>query len=63
MASMVVVFVIDNDFEYLYFTTPELYSHVLKSFDVKPDRAKFKTIPFETIMLLLDGQVEYIMRH
>ncbi|MBA7585312.1 hypothetical protein ES708_27287 [subsurface metagenome] len=62
MASMVVVFVIDNDFEHLYFTTPEKYSHVLKSFDVQPDRVKFKTLPLELIMLMLDGQIEYIMR-
>lgn len=62
MSNMVVVFMIDNDFEHLYFTTPENYSEVLKSFDVQPDRAKFKTLPLESIMLMLDGQTEYIMR-
>lgn len=59
---MVVAFVVDNDFEHLYFTTPEKYSQVLKSFDVNPDRVKFKTLPLEAILLMLDGQTDYIVR-
>ncbi|GAJ00936.1 unnamed protein product [marine sediment metagenome] len=60
MAGMVVLFVIDNDFENIYFTTPEKYSQVLKSFDVSPDRVKYKNVSFETLMLILDNQVDYI---
>jgi len=60
--DMIVVFVIDNDFEALYFTTPEKYSQVVNSFDIKPKRVKYKTLSLESIMLMLDGQTEYIMR-
>ena len=59
---MIVIFIIDNDFEHLYFTTPDKYSEVLKSLGIEPDRAMFKAIPLESIVLMLDGQIEYIMR-
>ena len=59
---MLVIFIVDNDFEHLYFTTSDNYSEVLNELMVEPERVKFKTIPMESISLMLDGQLDYIMR-
>lgn len=59
---MITVFIVDGDFQHLYFTTSERYSDVLKKLMIEPERVQFKTLPMESITLMLDGQVEYIMR-
>lgn len=59
---MLTVFIVDDDFEHLYFTTSDNYSEVLKSLGVKPERVRFKTLPMESISLMIDGQIRYIMR-
>jgi len=59
---MLVIFIIDGDFEHLFFTTSDRYSEVLNELMIEPDRATFKTIPMESISLMLDGQLMYILR-
>lgn len=59
---MVVIFIVDDNFDSVYFTTPDKYSKILDTHNIVPERVKFKTLPFESILLMLDGQVEYIMR-
>lgn len=60
--AMIVVFVIDGNFDNLYVTTPEKYSDILDKHNIVPEQVLFKTIPLETIMLVLDGQFEYVVR-
>jgi len=62
MSATLVLFVIDNDFGHLYFTTPDKYSQVLRSLGIRSERVKFKTIPLESLLLMLDGQTTYIKR-
>jgi len=59
---MLVIFIVDGDFEHLYFTTSDRYSEVLNELMIEPDRVNFKTIPMESISLMLDGQLMYILR-
>ena len=59
---MLVIFIVDNDFEHLYFTTSDKYSEVLNELMIEPERVKFKTIPMETISLMLDNRLQYILR-
>lgn len=60
--SYIVVFIVDGDFEHLYFCTSDKYSEVLHYMGVKPERATFKTIPFETLAMVWDGKISYVMR-
>ena len=60
--AMIVVFILDGDFDNLYVTTPENYSTVLDKHNITPDRTTFKTIPLESILLVLDNKMEYILR-
>lgn len=59
---MIVIFIIDGNFQVLHFTTSENYSKVLKGMGINPDRATYKTIPLESLIMLLDNQVEHITR-
>jgi len=60
--ATIVVFIVDGDFNSLYVTTPEKYSNILDKHNIAPDRVDYKTIPLETIMLVIDNQVEYFLR-
>ena len=60
--SSIVVFIVDGDFESLYITTPDRYSDILDKHNIVPERVLYKTIPLETIMLILDNKFEYILR-
>jgi len=59
---MILVFIVDGDFDSLYVTTPDKYSDILDKHNIVPERALFKTIPLESIMLVLDGHFEYLLR-
>ena len=60
--ATIVVFIVDGDFNSLYVTTPDEYSNILDKHNITPDRVDYKTIPLETIMLVLDKQIEYFLR-
>jgi len=60
--ATIVVFIVDDDFSSLYFTTPENYSNILDKHNIVPERVSYKTISLETLMLILDNQKEYVMR-
>jgi len=60
--ATIVVFIVDGDFNSLYVTTPEKYSDILDKHNIVAERVLFKTIPLETIMLVLDNKFEYILR-
>lgn len=59
---MIVVFIVDGDFEHVYFTTTEKYSQVLQKSRIDPDRVVFKTVPMESLALILDGQLDFVVR-
>lgn len=59
---MITVFIVDGDFEYLYFCTADRYSEVLKYLNIEPERVTFKTIPMETLAMIWDNKVSYVMR-
>jgi len=60
--STIVVFIIDDDFDELYFTTPDEYSLILDKHNITPDRVKYKNITVEQIMLLLNHKYKYLVR-
>ena len=60
---MITVFIVDNEFEYLYFYTADRFSEVLKYLNIEPERVTFRTIPFETLAMIWDNKVPYIMRN
>lgn len=60
--ATIVFFIVDNDFDSVYFTTPEKYSNFLDAHNITPDRVKFKTIALESIMLIIDNQIEYTVK-
>lgn len=60
--ATIVVFIVDGDFDTLYVTTPEKYSNILDVHNIAPDRVSYKTISLETIMLVVNNQVEYLLR-
>lgn len=59
---MFTIFIVDDDFVHLYVTTSDNFSLVLQRLDVIPGRVKFWTIPFEMLVLMWDGKIDYIMR-
>jgi len=60
--ATIVVFIIDDDFDELYFTTPDKYSLILDEHNIIPDRVKYKNITVEQIMLLLNHKYKYLVR-
>jgi len=60
--AVIVVFIVDQKWESMYITTPDNYSNILDKHNITPDRVLFKTIPLESILLVLDNQFEYILR-
>lgn len=60
---MIVVFIVDGDIEHLYFCTSDKYSEVLKYLNIEPERVRFHTIPFETLTMIWDNRVSYVMRN
>jgi len=59
---MIVIFIIDDKFEVLHFTTPDEFSKVLNGLGVEPDRVKFKAVALESLMMLLENQVQHFIR-
>ena len=59
---MITVFVVDGDFQQLYFVSADNYSALLQRLGIDPNRVTFKTIPIESLLMLLDNQVEYVKR-
>lgn len=60
--ATIVFFIVDGDFDSVYFTTPEKYSNILDRNNITPDRVQFKTIALESIMLIIDNQIEYTVK-
>ena len=60
--ATIVIFIVDGDFENLYFTTPDKYSLILDEHNITPDRVMYKNITVEQIMLLLNNKYKYIVR-
>ncbi|MBA7522246.1 hypothetical protein ES705_14364 [subsurface metagenome] len=60
--ATIVVFIVDGDFGSLYVTTSDKFNNILDKHNITSDRVDYKTIALETIMLLLDGKLEYVLR-
>jgi len=59
---MITAFIVDNDFKQLYFVGSDNYSALLQRLNIEPERVQFRTVPVESLLMLVDNQVEYIMR-
>ena len=59
--ATIVVFIVDGEFENLYVTTPDKYQLILDEHNIVAERVLSKTIPLESIMLVLDNRFKYIL--